>query len=56
MIHDVAVAIRRLQRDDKVSLAMTLDCDVHHGNGTAAIFAGAPWIPKQSGMTIIWRV
>ena len=40
MIHDVAVAIRRLQRDDKISRAMTVDCDVHHGNGTAAIFAG----------------
>jgi acetoin utilization deacetylase AcuC-like enzyme len=41
MIHDVAVAIRRMQRDDKITRAMTLDCDVHHGNGTAAIFAGA---------------
>jgi acetoin utilization deacetylase AcuC-like enzyme len=40
MIHDVAVAIRRLQRDDKIRTAMTLDCDVHQGNGTAAIFAG----------------
>ncbi len=40
MIHDVAVAIRRLQRDDKISTAMTIDCDVHQGNGTAAIFAG----------------
>src|SRR5579859_684932 len=40
MIHDVAVAIRRLQRDDKIQTAMTVDCDVHHGNGTAAIFAG----------------
>ena len=40
MIHDVAVAIRRLQRDDKIRTAMTIDCDVHHGNGTAAIFAG----------------
>jgi acetoin utilization deacetylase AcuC-like enzyme len=40
MIHDVAVAIRRLQRDDKIRHAMTVDCDVHHGNGTAAIFAG----------------
>jgi acetoin utilization deacetylase AcuC-like enzyme len=40
MIHDVAVAIRRLQRDDKIRRAMTVDCDVHHGNGTAAIFAG----------------
>jgi acetoin utilization deacetylase AcuC-like enzyme len=41
MIHDVAVAIRRMQRDDKIRTAMTVDCDVHQGNGTAAIFAGA---------------
>ncbi|HUK26250.1 MAG TPA: histone deacetylase [Terriglobales bacterium] len=40
MIHDVAIAIRRMQRDDKIRKAMTVDCDVHHGNGTAAIFAG----------------
>src|SRR5579863_6823882 len=40
MIHDVAVAIRRMQRDDQIRTAMTVDCDVHHGNGTAAIFAG----------------
>jgi len=40
MIHDVAVAIRRMQRDDRIRSAMTVDCDVHHGNGTAAIFAG----------------
>lgn len=40
LIHDVAVAIRRLQRDDKIRTAMTVDCDVHQGNGTAAIFAG----------------
>jgi acetoin utilization deacetylase AcuC-like enzyme len=40
MVHDVAVAIRRLQRDEKIRTAMTVDCDVHHGNGTAAIFAG----------------
>jgi acetoin utilization deacetylase AcuC-like enzyme len=42
MIHDVAVAIRRLQRDDKIRTAMTVDCDVHHGNGTAAIFRKDP--------------
>lgn len=41
MIHDVAVAIRRMQSDNKINTAMTVDCDVHHGNGTAAIFAGA---------------
>jgi acetoin utilization deacetylase AcuC-like enzyme len=40
VIHDVAVAIRRLQRDDQIRTAMTVDCDVHQGNGTAAIFAG----------------
>ncbi len=40
MIHDVAVAIRRMQRDGRIRTAMTVDCDVHHGNGTAAIFAG----------------
>src|SRR5271156_468161 len=50
MIHDVAVAIRRLQRDGKISTAMTVDCDVHQGNGTAAIFAGkrAPGDPLPS--------
>src|ERR1700693_4151260 len=41
LIHDVAVAIRRLQRDGKIRNAMTVDCDVHQGNGTAAIFAAA---------------
>ncbi len=41
MIHDVAVAIRRMQRDGKIRTAMTVDCDVHQGNGTAAIFGGA---------------
>jgi len=40
MIHDVAIAIRRMQRDDKIRTAMTVDCDVHQGNGTAVIFAG----------------
>jgi acetoin utilization deacetylase AcuC-like enzyme len=40
MIHDVAIAIRRMQRDDRIRSAMTVDCDVHQGNGTAAIFAG----------------
>jgi acetoin utilization deacetylase AcuC-like enzyme len=39
-IHDVAVAIRALQREKMIERAMVVDCDVHHGNGTAAIFAG----------------
>jgi acetoin utilization deacetylase AcuC-like enzyme len=40
VINDVAIAIRCLQRDDKIHTAMTVDCDVHHGNGTAVIFSG----------------
>ena len=39
-IHDVAVAVRRLQSDGEIKKAMIVDTDVHHGNGTAAIFTG----------------
>lgn len=38
-VHDVAVAIRKLQKEGLIERAMTVDTDVHHGNGTAAIFA-----------------
>jgi acetoin utilization deacetylase AcuC-like enzyme len=41
-INDIAIAIRRLQRDGAIRKAMVVDCDVHHGNGTAGIFAGDP--------------
>ncbi len=41
-IHDVAVAIRRLQADGAIRKAMVVDTDVHHGNGTAAIFRNDP--------------
>ena len=41
MINDIAVAIRQMQRDEKIRTAMTIDCDVHQGNGTAAVFAPA---------------
>ncbi len=54
MIHDVAVGIKRLHHDGKLRRAMTLDCDVHDGNGTAAIFppksrAGQP-LPSAAGI------
>jgi acetoin utilization deacetylase AcuC-like enzyme len=39
-VHDVAVAIRALQSEGKARKVAVVDCDVHHGNGTAAIFAG----------------
>jgi acetoin utilization deacetylase AcuC-like enzyme len=38
-INDIAIAIRRMQQDGRIRRAMVVDCDVHHGNGTAAIFA-----------------
>ncbi len=38
IIHDVAVAIRRLQFEGAIQSAMVVDTDVHQGNGTAAIF------------------
>ncbi len=43
-IHDVAVAIRRLQADGLAKKAMVVDTDVHHGNGTAAIFRDDPTV------------
>jgi acetoin utilization deacetylase AcuC-like enzyme len=56
MIHDVAVAIRRMQHDGKIRTAMTVDCDVHHGNGTAAIFRrkhnSSDPLPSVGGSTL----
>ncbi len=44
VLHDVAIAIRCLQKEKTIAQAMTVDCDVHHGNGTAAIFGGDPTV------------
>jgi acetoin utilization deacetylase AcuC-like enzyme len=41
-IHDVAVAIRKIQQEKLIERAMVIDVDVHHGNGTAAIFCEDP--------------
>src|ERR1700722_698590 len=43
-INDVAVAIRKLQHEAVIERAMVIDCDVHDGNGTAAIFADDPTV------------
>jgi acetoin utilization deacetylase AcuC-like enzyme len=42
LINDVAVAIEMLRRDGAIERAAVVDLDVHHGNGTAAIFASEP--------------
>jgi acetoin utilization deacetylase AcuC-like enzyme len=39
-LNDVAIAIRALQHERLIEKALVVDCDVHHGNGTAAIFTG----------------
>ncbi|MGB8888011.1 MAG: histone deacetylase [Candidatus Korobacteraceae bacterium] len=41
MINDFAVAIRAMQKRGRIRRAMTVDCDVHQGNGTAFIFGNA---------------
>jgi acetoin utilization deacetylase AcuC-like enzyme len=38
LFNDVAVAIRVLQREGRITRAAVIDCDAHHGNGTAALF------------------
>ena len=38
MFNDVVLAYRMLHRDRLVQRAATVDCDVHHGNGTAKLF------------------
>jgi acetoin utilization deacetylase AcuC-like enzyme len=40
VLNDVAIAIRSLRRDRLIERAAIVDCDVHQGNGTAAIFNG----------------
>ncbi len=42
VFNDVCVAARCLQVDGLIERALFVDCDVHQGNGTAAIAAGDP--------------
>jgi acetoin utilization deacetylase AcuC-like enzyme len=42
VFNDVAVGARVLQRDGHGHRILVVDCDVHQGNGTAAIFRGDP--------------
>ncbi len=44
VFNDVAVAIRALQREGRITRAVVVDLDVHQGNGTHAIFAGDPTV------------
>lgn len=42
VLNDIAIATRVLQRDTLLRRVAIIDCDVHQGNGTAAIFSGDP--------------
>ena len=42
VFNDAAVAARALQAEGRVRRVVVLDCDVHQGDGTAAIFADDP--------------
>ena len=44
VLNDIAIGIRKLQKEKVIERAMTVDCDVHQGNGTAAIFGGDPTV------------
>src|SRR6185295_9617404 len=42
VLNDIAIATRVLQRDSLLRRVAIIDCDVHQGNGTAAIFNADP--------------
>ena len=44
VFNDAAIAIRALQAEGRVRRAVVIDCDVHQGNGTAAIFEDDPTV------------
>ena len=44
VFNDAAVAARSLQDQGKVQRVLIVDCDVHQGDGTAAIFADDPTV------------
>ena len=40
VFNDTAVAVRAMQIEGRARKTLIIDCDVHQGNGTAAIFSG----------------
>jgi len=42
VLNDIAVSIRALQNEGSAKKALVIDCDLHHGNGTAFIFREDP--------------
>lgn len=44
VLNDVAVAVEKLRHMGEIRKAMVVDCDVHQGNGTAAIFSKKEYV------------
>lgn len=44
VLNDVAVAVEKLRHSGVIQKAMVVDCDVHQGNGTAAIFSKKEYV------------
>jgi len=44
VLNDVAVSIKVLKNEKRLSRALVIDCDVHQGNGTAHIFQDDPGV------------
>ena len=48
VFNDHSCAIRQLQAEGAIEKALIADCDLHQGNGTAAVFAGDPTVATFS--------
>jgi acetoin utilization deacetylase AcuC-like enzyme len=42
LVNDVAIAVRALMHEGLIERAAVIDCDLHHGNGTAGVFRDEP--------------
>ena len=51
LFNDVAVALERLRAEDGARRALVVDCDVHQGDGTAQVLAGATPTPSRCRCT-----
>ena len=52
VFNDTAVAARLLHKEMAIQRALVVDCDVHQGNGTAAIFAQDRSVFRQESTVI----
>jgi acetoin utilization deacetylase AcuC-like enzyme len=48
-VNNVAVAVSRLLADERIQSALIVDFDLHYGDGTENIFAGAPMVRYWQG-------